>query len=61
MDAEQALRWCSAADDWNLFSEQVFKAKEIVDVTFLASAAVKDIDNVRNCIDWRFAGKDWYK
>ena len=54
MDAEQALRWCSAADDWHEFSQRVLEAIQAVNLSFLSDGAVQDVDNVQSFIDWRY-------
>ena len=44
MNSERALRWCSAANNWEEFSGRVVSAAEKVDLSFLSGCRLQDID-----------------
>lgn len=53
MNAESALRWCSAANDWIEFSRRVVTAAEEVDLSLISSCQLQDIEEASTFIDWR--------
>lgn len=53
MDAESALKWCEAANDWVKFSGQALTAAESVNISFLSKAKLNSIDEAHTYIDWR--------
>ena len=55
MNSERALRWCSAANNWEEFSGRVVSAAEKVDLSFLSGCRLQDIDETSTFIDWRYA------
>ena len=55
MNAESALRWCSAANDWVEFSRRTVTAAEKIDLSFISSCKLQHIDETTTFIDWRYA------